>query len=80
MKFPDDFTKHPHVMPNSFQWRARTKDDKPISVVAGGMGLNGDGITTFEIWYPDDDSPIGWQTIEEINERLKQYESGGNET
>lgn len=39
------------------------------SIVAGDW-LYGDGITTWEVWYPGDKHPEGWQTAQQIAQRL----------
>jgi hypothetical protein len=45
-----------------------------ISIVGGGSGLYGDGITTFEMWdtknMPD---PDGYLTAEDINQWLQDH-------
>ena len=56
-----------------------------ISVVGGGRGLYGDGETTFEVAMFDrvgdmiklgeNDQVLGWQTIDEINEIIKKFDS-----
>ena len=73
--FPDDFIKTPHsVIPGAVQWLATIPSDDgihQISVVGGGFGLYGDGISTFEMWDIDHaDEPQGYLTKEQINEYL----------
>jgi hypothetical protein len=41
-----------------------------VSIVGGGSGLYGDGDTTFEVWFSDEDEPRGWVSREEINEEF----------
>jgi hypothetical protein len=48
---------------------------KWYSVVGGGIGLYGDGVTTFEVWGDDMDDPIGYLTIDEVNEWLIEMQS-----
>lgn len=37
------------------------------SVVGGSVGAYGDGVTTFEVWFSDDDEPRGYLTREEVD-------------
>jgi len=70
--FPRDFQKkiHPAIY-NVTQW-IYSKDDKVlVSIVGGGLGINGDGIRTFEMWDFRDDEPKGYLLEDEINEHLK---------
>ena len=46
-----------------------------ISVVGGGMGLYGDGITTFEIWRSCDGDVKGHLTKEEVTEEMVELQS-----
>jgi len=48
---------------------------KWYSVVGGGIGLYGDGITSFEVLGDDMDDPIGWLTIDEVEDWLLQMQS-----
>ena len=48
---------------------------KLYSVVGGGIGLYGDGITTFEVWGDNMDDPMGWLTIDEVEDWLLQMQS-----
>jgi hypothetical protein len=48
---------------------------KWYSVVGGGIGLYGDGVTTFEVWGDDMDDVIGYLTINEVNEWLIEMQS-----
>jgi hypothetical protein len=50
-------------------------NEKWYSVVGGGIGLYGDGITTFEVWGDDMDDPMGWLTIDEVEDWLLQMQS-----
>jgi hypothetical protein len=46
-----------------------------ISVVGGGIGLYGDGITTFEIWRSCDGDVKGHLTKEEVTEEMVELQS-----
>ena len=56
-----------------------------ISVVGGGRGLYGDGETTFEVAMFDrvgemitlgeNDQVLGWQTKDQVNEIIKNFDS-----
>lgn len=46
-----------------------------ISVVGGGMGLYGDGITTFEIWRSCDGDVKGHLTKEEVTEEMVELQN-----
>jgi len=48
---------------------------KWYSVVGGGIGLYGDGITTFEVWGDGMDDVIGWLTKEEVESWLVDMQS-----
>lgn len=72
MKFPEDFEakRHPFIM-GAMQWLLKDDEDNIIvSIVGGGRGLYGDGVTTFEMWDYSQDAPVGWQSKEEINDYL----------
>lgn len=69
--FPEDFTEKPHpVIDGAKQWLAKKPSGTIVSVVGGGIGLYGNGVTTFEMWDDDQEHPKGWLTIFEINEHL----------
>lgn len=42
------------------------------SVVGGPRGLYGNGKTTFEVWYSNEDEPRAYQSIEDINLELAE--------
>jgi hypothetical protein len=44
------------------------------SIVAGD-GMWGDGITTWEVWYPGDDEPTPSQTAADIAKRMGRKET-----
>jgi hypothetical protein len=48
-------------------------DNARASIVAGD-GLWGDGLTTWEVWYPGDDAPEPHQTAEQIARRMGRNE------
>lgn len=64
-RFPQDFDKQPHASEEGYHWRA-----EGISVIGGAPWHHGDGVNTFEAWFPGDEEPIGHMTAEEINLRL----------
>jgi len=86
MKFPDDFEVSPHsIIPGAKQWSLKVPDDSPIietsdfiagqtiiSVVGGGMGLYGNGVTTFEMWDYREDDIHGHLSAEDINTHLEK--------
>ncbi len=45
-----------------------------ISVVGGGYGLYGDGVTTFEIWRSCDGDVKGYLTAEEVTEEMVELQ------
>lgn len=48
-----------------------------ISVVGGGYGLYGDGVSTFEIWRSCDEDVKGWLTKEEITKFMVDIQKLG---
>ena len=74
-KFPQDFTKEFHpLIPGAVQYKLYDTDGSRLfSVVGGGMGLYGDGVTTFEM-YSDlaGDVVLTHATADEINEYLSE--------
>ena len=56
-----------------------------ISVVGGGKGLYGDGKKTFEvavfdrtgemIMLSENDQVLGWQTMDQVNEVIKKFDT-----
>jgi len=75
MKFPDDFRKRPHPLSEigGYHWTYPKASATVISVVGGGTGMHGDGVTTFEMWDKREDEPRPYQTAEEINNHLKEH-------
>lgn len=70
--FPDDFKVKKHgIVDNSKHWQYPNENKTVISVVGGGFGLYGNGITTFEMYDMRESEPQGYLTKEEINEHLK---------
>jgi hypothetical protein len=45
-----------------------------MSVVGGGIGVYGDGVTTFEIWRSCDDNVKGYLTAEEVTEEMVELQ------
>ena len=73
MKFPDDFIHKTHpVVSSASQWTAKKPNGTTISIVGGGHGLYGNGVTTFEMWDFDTEQPEGYLSKEEINEYLQK--------
>lgn len=69
--FPKSFVKRKHPCnPGATQWMAVGPSGKDISIVGGGIGLYGDGVTTFEMWDLNTSGPEGWLSESEINEYL----------
>jgi len=65
-----DLVFKPHqVVPGGKSAFLELPNGTSASVVGGGAGssLYGNGETTFEVWYSDEDDPRSHQTIEEIN-------------
>lgn len=76
MKFPEDFTKSVHpVFPCAIQYKATKSNGQTISIVGGAIGLYGNGITTFEMWDFDNDSPEPCLTVDDINTYLSTIQS-----
>jgi hypothetical protein len=64
----DDLVFTPHtVIPGARKAYLELPNETNVSVVGGGSGLYGDGETTFEVWYSDEEDPRGWQSIKSIN-------------
>jgi hypothetical protein len=74
MTFPNDFKSIPHpVTPGATQWTLNDSKGKTIiSVVGGGIGLYGNGITTFEMWDFREEEPRGYLSTNDINKHLKE--------
>lgn len=71
-KFPDDFEEKDHEnIPGATQWILKKNGEVAVSVVGGGRGLYGNGITTFEMWDFRDNEPKGYLSKEEINKHLE---------
>jgi hypothetical protein len=49
-------------------------EDARASIVAG-EGLWGDGLTTWEVWYPGDREPMPYQTAADIAKRMGRKET-----
>lgn len=65
----EDLEFKPHgVVPGAVHALLELPNGTSVSVVGGGSGrLYGDGETTFEVWYSEDEDPRSHQTIEQIN-------------
>lgn len=71
ISFPENFNKIPHsVVPNALQWIPKNKQPVFISVVGGGAGLYGDGITTFELMIGD--RVHGFLSAEQVNKEINK--------
>lgn len=77
LKFPEDFTKLKHrVIQGAYQWLFEYNNDtnEMISIVGGGFGIHGDGITTFEMWDTKNmEDPQGHMTTEDIQQWLDEH-------
>lgn len=66
-----DLKFKPHtVIPGGVQARVEFPDGSSASIIGGKMGVYGDGDTTFEVWFSDEEDPRGWQTIEELEKEF----------
>lgn len=65
----EDLVFKPHqVFPDGKSAFIKFPNGTSASVVGGaGARLYGNGKTTFEVWYSEDEEPRGYQTIEQIN-------------
>lgn len=67
----EDLAFQPHsVIPGGKQAKLSFDDDTNVSVIGGSMGCYGDGDTTFEVWYSDEEDPRGYQTREDIDKEF----------
>jgi hypothetical protein len=67
----EDLAFQPHtVIPGGKQARLSFEDGTNVSVIGGNMGCYGNGDTTFEVWYSDEENPRGWQSHEDINKEF----------
>jgi len=73
MKFPQDFKQElHHLIPRAKQWTLSNKEDKVvISIVGGGTGLYGNGVTTFEMYDFREEEPQSYLSKEDINNHLE---------
>lgn len=73
VKFPEDFKVQTHsIVPNAMMATYPKEGEVVISIVGGGTGLYGNGITTFEMWDFREEQPKGYLSVEEINLHLEQ--------
>ena len=67
----EDLVFQPHtVIPGGKQARLSFEDGTNVSVIGGNMGVYGDGETTFEVWFSDEENPRGHQSREDINKEF----------
>jgi hypothetical protein len=69
------FKSHPNGMGGIQATGNFPINGKWYSVVGGGIGLYGDGVTTFEVWGDDMDDPIGYLTKDGVEEWLLDMQS-----
>ena len=75
LSFPDSFEKMNHpVIEGANQWLLKENNEIVISIVGGGKGLYGNGITTFEMWDYREDEPRGYLTKDDINNHLNNLQ------
>ena len=70
-----EFNPHPNGMGGVQATGNFPINNKWYSVVGGGIGSYGDGVTTFEVWGDDMDDPIGYLTKDEVEEWLLDMQS-----
>jgi hypothetical protein len=87
MKRELNFVPHPNGL-GGVQCKIKTDNGYTISIVGGGIGLYGDGKTTFEVaaWKSDGDmdwvklSPyndvLGYQTIDRVHQIINDISNG----
>lgn len=61
----------PYEICDGYQCRMQVKSGI-ISVRFGGHGLITSNEKPYEVWYPDQDAPIGYQTAEDIWDYIKR--------
>ena len=67
----DDLEFVPHsFIPGAKNAALDFPNGSSVTVVGGGAGIYGDGVTTFEVWYSDEENPRGWESIENINKEF----------
>ena len=68
----NDLKFQPHsVVPNAIRTYVEFPNKKWISVVGGGTGLYGDGVSTFEVLSSDnEDNPLSYLSKEEVTIEL----------
>ena len=74
------FKKHPVVLGGVQLVLVQATGNFPVngkwySVVGGGIGLHGDGVTTFEVWGDDMDYPFGYLTKDGVEEWMLDMQS-----
>jgi hypothetical protein len=76
LKFPEDFVIRPHFIPGAQQWLYSYNDNSNdmISIVGGGIGINGDGEETFEMWDTKNMmDPMGYMSREDIQKWFEDH-------
>jgi len=74
----DDLVFKPHqntFMVNAVQAVMEFPNGHSVSVVGGGRGLYGDGVSTFEVWTSWQDDVQGWLTKEEVTELMLETQT-----
>lgn len=74
-RFPDDFhsQEHPYCKEcTAYRFYDFTGDNTQVLVLGGGLGVKGDGVTTYELidYRFDGGEPMEFVTAEEINRYL----------
>ena len=77
----DDLVFKPH--PNTFNVGAiqaiiEFENGHSISVVGGGQGLYGNGVSSFEAWASWQDDVQGWLSKDEVTELMLETQSKPN--
>lgn len=70
----DDLDFKPHPLISGALQATGNINGKWYSVVGGGFGLYGDGLTTWEYWDDNLDDPVGYITSELVSEYLKKLQ------
>jgi hypothetical protein len=54
-------------------WQCKIKLKNGVVSVRMGQGLFTDDLHPFEVWYPSESEPSGYQTSTDVWEYIKQY-------
>jgi len=69
----NDIIFEPHtILPGAKKGRVEFPDKTHCTIIGGPSGCYGDGDTTFEVWYSDEEDPRGWQSREEIDKEFAE--------